>query len=180
MKIVFLDIDGVLQPYDHTERFNHDLQETVKEIAEKYSDKIYFTMDPYDVAAVYYDWDDKAVRLLSSCLDETNAKIVISSGWRDFNNEEQLKALFKIHALDRYITDVLPKGIKEKVIKNYLQDHSESIEGYIVLDDYDMTSAFGPHMVTTYDSLTEGNKTKMMEALQNPPLDPEPARPLQR
>ena len=166
MKIIFLDIDGVLQPYDNTERFNHDLQETVKEVAEKYNDQIYFTMDPYDVAAVYYDWDDKAVRLLKSCLDETHAKTVISSGWRDFNNEEQLKALFKIHALDSYITDVLPKGIKERVITDYLKDHSESIEGYVVLDDYNMTSAFGPHMVKTYDRLTEKNKTEMMDALQ--------------
>ena len=25
MKIIFLDIDGVLQPYDNEERFQHDL-----------------------------------------------------------------------------------------------------------------------------------------------------------
>ena len=42
------------------------------------------------MAAVYYDWDDKVVGLLKTCLDETDAKIVISSGWREFNNEENL------------------------------------------------------------------------------------------
>ena len=96
MKMIFLDIDGVLQPYDNTERFKHDLKETVEEVSKKFDDKIYFTMDPYDVAAVYYDWDDKAVRLL---------------------------------------------------------------------DDYDMSSSFGSHMVRTYDRLTEKDKVKTMEAL---------------
>lgn len=64
----------------------------------------------YDIGAVYYDWDDKAIQLLKDCLDEASAKIVISSGWRDFNNEEKLKALFKIHDLDSYI-----KGIKRRL-----------------------------------------------------------------
>ena len=40
MKIIFLDIDGVLQPYDNSERFNHDLKDTVKKIAEKYNEDI--------------------------------------------------------------------------------------------------------------------------------------------
>lgn len=77
---------------------------------------------PYDIGAVYYDWDDKAIQLLKDCLDEASAKIVISSGWRDFNNEEKLKALFKIHDLDSYIIDVLPKGNKETVIADYLRN----------------------------------------------------------
>lgn len=102
--------------------FNHDLKDTVKKIAEKYNDKIYLTMDPYDIGAVYYDWDDKAIQLLKDCLDEASAKIVISSGWRDFNNEEKLKALFKIHDLDSYIIDVLPKENKETVIADYLRN----------------------------------------------------------
>lgn len=102
--------------------FNHDLKDTVKKIAEKYNDKIYLTMDPYDIGAVYYDWDDKAIQLLKDCLDEASAKIVISSGWRDFKNEEKLKALFKIHDLDSYIIDVLPKGNKETVIADYLRN----------------------------------------------------------
>ena len=165
MKIIFLDIDGVLQPYDNNERFKHNLEETVKEVAVKYNDTIYFTMDPYDVAAVYYDWDGKAVGLLKTCLDETGAKIVISSGWRDFNNEENLKALFRIHQLDSYIVDVLPGGRKETVITNYLKDNSESIEGYVVLDDCKMSVSFGPHMIRTYDKLTEADGIKLMAAL---------------
>ena len=165
MKIIFLDIDGVLQPYDNDERFEHNLEETVKEVAEKYHDEIYAAMDPYDVAAVYYDWDDNAVGLLKACLDETNAKIVISSGWREFNNEENLKALFKIHKLDSYITDVLPGGRKETVITDYLKDNSGLIEGYAVLDDCNMLSSFGPHMVRTYDKLTKEDGIKLMAAL---------------
>ena len=89
----------------------------------------------HDVAAVYYDWDHKAVKLLKDCLDETNAKIVISSGWREYNNEDKLKALFKIHGMDGYIVDTLPKGLKEIVIKNYLDSNAELVESYAVKDD---------------------------------------------
>ena len=165
MKIIFLDIDGVLQPYNNNERFNHDLKETVKKVAEKYNDEIYFTMDPYDVAVVYYDWDEKAVRLLRDCLDKTGAKIVISSGWRDFNNEEKLKALFKIHKLDSYIIDVLPRGRKETVITKYLEDNFGLIEGYVVLDDCNMSLSFGTHMIETYDKMTDEDEIKILDAL---------------
>lgn len=165
MKIIFLDIDGVLQPYDNEERFQHDLDETVELVAKKYNDDIYFDMDPYDVAAVYYDWDHKAVKLLKDCLDETNAKIVISSGWREYNNEDKLKALFKIHGMDGYIVDTLPKGLKETVIKDYLDSNSESVESYVVLDDADMSIAFVPQMVRTYNKLTEEDTKEIMDAL---------------
>ena len=119
----------------------------------------------HDVAAVYYDWDHKAVKLLKDCLDETNAKIVISSGWREYNNEDKLKALFKIHGMDGYIVDTLPKGIKEIVIKNYLDSNAELVESYVVLDDADMSIAFVPQMVRTYDKLTEENTKEIMDAL---------------
>ena len=45
------------------------------------------------------------------------------------------------------------------------KDNGELIDGYVVLDDYDMSSAFGSHMVRTYDRLTEKDKVKTMEAL---------------
>lgn len=121
----------------------------------------------HDVAAVYYDWDHKAVKLLKDCLDETNAKIVISSGWREYNNEDKLKALFKIHGMDGYIVDTLPKGLKEIVIKNYLDSNAELVESYVVLDDADMSIAFVPQMVRTYDKLTEENTKEIMDALSH-------------
>ena len=56
-------------------------------------------------------------------------------GWREYNNEDKLKALFKIHGMDGYIVDTLPKGLKEIVIKNYLDSNSELVESYAVKDD---------------------------------------------
>lgn len=98
-------------------------------------------------------------------MDEASAKIVISSGWRDFNNEEKLKALFQILDLDSYIIDVLPKGNKETVISDYLKNNSELTDGYVVLDDLNMSSSFGTHMIKTYDRLTEEDKIKIIDAL---------------
>ena len=56
MKVIFLDIDGVLQPYSFRDRFNHDLDKLQKELAVKYNDEAYLQMDKYDIGAVFYDW----------------------------------------------------------------------------------------------------------------------------
>ena len=37
--------------------------------------------------------------------------------------------------MDGYIVDTLPKGLKEIVIKNYLDSNSELVESYAVKDD---------------------------------------------
>ena len=37
--------------------------------------------------------------------------------------------------MDGYIVDTLPKGVKEIVIKNYLDSNSELVESYAVKDD---------------------------------------------
>ena len=167
MKIIFLDIDGVLQPFENEDRFNHDLNETVELIKKRYNNDIYGKMDPYDVCAVYYDWDINAVRLLKECIQETGAEIAVSSGWRDFNDEERMRALFRIHGLDKYITAVLPKGRKEEAIKWYLKKNAAEIESYVVVDDYDMSSIFGTQMIRTRDRLTEENVQEIRNALRS-------------
>lgn len=66
--IIFLDIDGVLQPYNQRERFDHDLDKLVDYLCDKYNDPIYGEMDKYDVGAAYYDWDDVAVGILTKLI----------------------------------------------------------------------------------------------------------------
>lgn len=45
--IIFLDIDGVLQPYDQRKRFDHDLDKLVDYLCDKYNDPIYGEMDKH-------------------------------------------------------------------------------------------------------------------------------------
>lgn len=153
--VVFLDIDGVLQPCSSQKRFEHDMEQTRADIAEKMGDSRCLELDKYDVAAVYYDWHEKAVQNLHSLIKQCGAEIVISSDWKRSKSIEQLKLLFRIHGLDSYITDMVPYDshtFKKDEIGEYLAEHPK-INSYVVLDDLDMEKNFRGHMVCTgYDS----------------------------
>lgn len=112
MRALFLDIDGVIQ-FDQN-RFDHSVDE-VWELCRKYTD----TFGDFDyvkwavreqsnpfwtIAAVTWDWHKEALVELKRVLDTTGAKIVLSSSWREFG-EKAMRALFKIHGLDRYYID---------------------------------------------------------------------------
>ena len=44
-QVVFLDIDGVLQPSGRQDRFNHDLEQLQRDLAAKYNNDEYLEMD---------------------------------------------------------------------------------------------------------------------------------------
>ena len=60
-RIVFLDIDGVLQPFTNLKRFDCNLQAVKKEVAKKLNDNSYLDDDGYNIAAVYLDWHQEAI-----------------------------------------------------------------------------------------------------------------------
>lgn len=150
-RVVFLDIDGVLQPTDREDRFNHDLDETCRMLVEKFGDQGYLMLDKYDVGAVYYDWSDVAVRNLKRLLDSCEAEIVLSSNWKDYRTMEDMRRLFHIHGLDKYITDMTPIRRlvpKREEIMEYLEEHPK-LQYYVVIDDEDMRQYFEGRMVYT-------------------------------
>ena len=78
MNIIFLDIDGVLQPYSSQKRFEINR----KELKEKLSKELgidYSIYNEYDVAAAACDWDKDAVDRIKNIIEKTEAKIVVSS-----------------------------------------------------------------------------------------------------
>ena len=48
------------------------------------------------------DWNEQAVARLKYILDETNAKIIISSDWRSHELPNKMLDLLRIHNLDKY------------------------------------------------------------------------------
>ena len=80
--IIFLDIDGVIQPYSQDSRFEHELEKLPAYFAERYNDKSFLQCNIYDLGAAYFDWDEVALARIKQILRDFNAYIVIHSGWR--------------------------------------------------------------------------------------------------
>lgn len=114
MKIIFLDIDGVI----NTMQIGADL-------------------------VPYYGTEDtcpnniQAIRWLNKLCIETNAKIVISSSWRHAGMDKCRKAIYKGGvAEDIEIIDSTPTtwGDRGDEIKLWLDTHPE-VEEFVILDD---------------------------------------------
>ena len=111
-KIIFLDIDGVLQSFSSQIRFEHchhldvekgNMPKIYKRL--KYDFDIDFSKyNQYDVAAVYFDWDKTSVSLLRLILKITGAQIVLSSDWRR-EGFDRMKDFFTIHGLEKFYID---------------------------------------------------------------------------
>lgn len=150
-KVIFLDIDNVLQPGFSQERFSHDMRRARSEIAEKLQNKDYLDDDFFDIAAVVYDWDKKAVENLKKLLSYDGVGIVLSTGWKWDRTEAFMRRLFHIHDLDQYITGMTPnigQYHKEIEIQKYLEDNPD-VTCYVVIDDEDFTKYFPDHFVLT-------------------------------
>ena len=185
-KVVFLDIDGVLQPFTQY-RFEHiqngDLERVYEELQQK-TGVDYRQYDKYDVAAVYYDWDLHAVSELKRVLDTTAAKIVLSSSWRD-ETDDRMRDLFRIHGLEQYfiggtklleferdispylavlnLTDDMLYCARSVEILLYLHEHPE-IKRYVAIDDMTL-KGLGENFVQTTARLTPELADRCIEVL---------------
>lgn len=169
--VIFLDIDGVLQPGYLQRRFKHDLEALQLHLAEKYDRPEYKQYDKYDLGAIYYDWDQESVDNLKLLLNTRMAVIVLSSAWRRLKTIDSLKDYFRIHDLDTFLVDFTPvmDGLCRSVeIETYLNAHPE-IGNFLILDDVDFkfSSKFPNHFVNTgrENRITDEHLKKSLEIL---------------
>lgn len=136
-KIIFLDIDGVLNGYGFWSCFGWKIaclthNETIKEWYRKIS-------DPCGV-------HENKVKLLSKIVNATSAKIVMSSSWRSafwkIPYEKKNPDLKKLSDLfDKYnitvigITPRINIGKRADEINAYISEHKNEIDNFIILDD---------------------------------------------
>lgn len=177
-KIIFLDIDGVIQHPSAMKRFTVNRKSLVDRLSQELAID-YHQYNEFDVAAAYYDWHPQAINLLKSIITKTNAYIVISSNWRNLLLPNKMKDLLKIHALDKYYLEDTPQitnisNYQDKLmlypnrvveILTYLEDHPD-ITNYVVLDDLDLSSGLDNHFVKTNNLLTEENANTCIKILQ--------------
>lgn len=162
--VIFLDIDGVIQPYSAEARHVYDLEALCAYLSGKYQNDIYTRMDKYDVGAAYYDWDTLALARIRELAKLYNAAIVLHTGWCRFNNLEKMKALFALYGMDDMIvTQVDGKKDKADGILDFLEQNP-GIRDYIVIDDDGrLGEAFAAHFIETNNRFTEQNYKKVYD-----------------
>ena len=150
MKIIFLDVDGVLNCYLHN--FKPQLE-------------------------------DSKIRLLKEIVDATDAKIVLSSSWREVSGlKYKLKTKLAEYGLEIYdhITVLWSGTPRSREIEGYIKSHYTDIEQFVILDDGDfdedrLKKLFPYHFVKTTMryGLTSTKKDQAIKVL-NSDIDWEP------
>ncbi|MDR2140398.1 MAG: hypothetical protein LBR11_01150 [Deltaproteobacteria bacterium] len=194
-KVIFLDIDGVLQPHSSQQRFDRIKEGSIAklyEVLKQIHNVDYSVYKDYDVAAVYYDWCRSSVELLRDILSKTGAKIVLSSDWRYFGMNAMYD-FFTIHSLQKYYIDqtidssydlkdsefdILKDKYRNKYknnriylrrvveILNYL-DQYPHIKNYVAIDDLNLSPGLENHFVHTDDWITEENAANILKILES-------------
>ena len=152
MKVIFLDIDGVL---------NH----------EKHYKWLMETDEPTSLQRVYpySEFNPTSCKLLNKIIDETDAKIVLSSSWR-LDGILKLNNIFKHCGIYHKIFDVTPclDIDRGKEIDKWLSEHPE-VTNYVILDDdTDMEEYQLPSFIKTNaynDGLNEEVANKAIKIL---------------
>jgi hypothetical protein len=182
IKVVFLDIDGVLQPWGKQDRFDHinEIDVLYKKLTDEFGVD-YYQYDKYDVTAVYYDWDKESIAELKRVLDTTGAKIVISSDWKKFMGLRRVVDFLRIYHLADYVIDATPDYDKDSEVEQYqkenkifetraaeilvfLKRHSE-ITKYAALDDINLTPYLGDNAVVTESKIYKKDADRCIEIL---------------
>ena len=141
MKVIFLDIDGVLNTSKTYMDISKEYRETGKERLEI---------------------DLKRGAFLKEIVERTNAVIVLSSSWRllgsmqngvfTSKNKRVLELIKIFQEYNLQIYDITPylNGNRELEIKTWLKD--KDIESFIIIDDdaYDLQSFINKELIKTY------------------------------
>lgn len=122
MKIIFLDVDGVLNDNDYSKN------------------KV----------------DETKVRLLKEIVDKTGAKIVLSSDWRYWWDNQDEDFILLIRTLRKFGMEFLSKtpitlhGYRGAEIYQWLNEWAgESIEKFVILDDNSDMKPYMDRLVQT-------------------------------
>lgn len=145
MKIIFLDIDGVMV--------------TTRSMIP--SDK-YFG----------HQFDPSCVQHLNKIVAITHANVVISSSWREGRTLSQLKSIFQENGIGDCIVGMTPclgEGvIRGREIQTYLNDCSD-VDAFIIIDDEEEMGELEPFLIETSfrSGITESVKDKAIQMLSS-------------
>lgn len=145
MKVLFLDVDGVLNTFRDYETIGDDV--------------------------MFYRINRRCLDRLKNIIKETGCKLVLSSSWRVMKDgRETLEKIGELEFIGETDEDSGPRGFQ---IKRWLDKHPE-VENYcIVDDDGDMMQNQLPHFIQTDPEygITETIEYRIKYVLNNGPKE---------
>lgn len=145
MKVIFLDVDGVLN-----------------------SDEYFEKTKGLNLQEIYQDIDVEKIKLLKKAVDETGAKVVLTSSWRYTKNAIKLKELLKEYEI---FVDTTPfienkRGLE---IKKWLLDN-QNVDDFVILDD-EIFDSFDEDLLEKLIKISDGNGYNFGEGLLEKDVD---------
>ena len=130
-----------------------------------------------------HDWHAGAVARLRALCDDHDARIVVSSDWRQRRSVAQLQALFRIHDLHHLVVDRTCDHLgaphyRAGEVKQYLDTHRK-IERFVIIDDgyrSEFDQLFPDHFVHTGSFLDESDALRARQILSGGPVTQENRR----
>jgi len=150
MKVIFLDNDGVVCLSSEWGGRSKKKLKYLKEFPGVEDLPAYIKMD---------NFNDKAVKILNSILEQTGAEIVVSSDWKLYCSLDELKEMFTKYGIIKQPIDTTP-NIPLKYDKQYytvgelaeyrisevnkwLEEHPE-VTHWVAVDDLPLGEVYGP------------------------------------
>ena len=141
MKIIFLDIDGVL---NHQQFYKNRYDEKQHEKTIKKEDGKLIKQSEEDFYAEMLD--PESIENLNELIEKTGAKVVVSSTWRLGETVETLQAILEKRGFVGEIIDTTPRGCgccqRGNEILSWLKSNEDVIgkpyhefNSYLILDD---------------------------------------------
>lgn len=167
MKIIFLDIDGVLNGYGW---FEHFIVDNLFRICRFLGFAKEFK-DHYDLFGIRLRY----VRNLKRIINKTKAKVVLSSSWKfgwykPYEDcSERMKALKR--AFTKYnieVVGITPYDLcstRGEEINKYLKEHYEDITSFVIIDDedFDINEYFPDNIIKTRNHRIDDIKGRWQE-----------------
>jgi uncharacterized protein (DUF2164 family) len=166
MKVIFLDNDGVIC-------LANNWGGRMKKQKKWGGRKMSMTNREIPIQYRFDDFDDKAIKVLNSILEETGAEIVVSSDWRFHATLEELGEYYLSQGIVKApiattprTEDIAPEKwnilrfradleLERSIeIQHYLETHPE-ITHWVSIDDLDMSVDFLSNHFTHKDGLDE-------------------------
>lgn len=139
VKIIFLDIDGVLNSDEYFEK--------IKEL---------------NIHGIESEIDTNKIKLLKRAIDETKAKVVLISSWRYTRRAKELKEMLACYEIYVDSTPFInhKRGLE---IKKWLLDHP-NVEDYVILDD-EIFDSYDEELMNKLIKISNGNGYNLGEGL---------------